>query len=96
MPVQMQYVDTVAQQLNLSREEIIRESIKYYLEKKIRELKTSIFEIRTKYGVSSVEEFEEKYRSGEIEEKNSWQEFQQLDHLEFKAEELENALSQIQ
>jgi hypothetical protein len=30
---------------------------------------------------------------GEIEEKDSWQEFQKLDHLEFKKEEMENALA---
>jgi len=52
MQVEMQYIDTVAEKLNLSR-------------------------------------------NGEIEEKDSWQEFQELDHLEFKKEELEKALEQI-
>ena len=51
--------------------------------------------MEVKYSVSSIEEFEEKYKSGEIEEKDSWQEFQVLDHLEFKKEELEKALAQI-
>jgi hypothetical protein len=91
----MQYVDKVAEKLNISRDDILRESLRFYLERKIRELKTEIFKIRTKYGVSSVEEFEEKYRSGEISEEGSWQEFQALDHLEFKKNELETALSQI-
>jgi hypothetical protein len=89
------YIETIAKRLNLSRDEIIRESLRFYLEKKIRELKTDIFKIRTKYGVSSIEEFEEKYKNGEIEEKDSWQEFQKLDHLEFKKEELEKALTAI-
>ena len=92
MQVEMQYVDNMAEKLNLSRDEIIRESLKFYLEKIIREIKTDIFKIRTKYGVSSIEDFEEKYKKGEIEEKDSWQEFQKLDHLEFKKEEMENAL----
>ena len=95
MQVQMQYIDRVAEKLNLSRDDILRESLRFYLERKIRELKTEIFKIRTKYGVSSVEEFDEKYRNGEIAEKDSWQEFQALDHLEFKKEELEKALAQI-
>lgn len=95
MQVEMQYVDNVAEKLNLSREEILRESLKFYLEKIIREIKTNIFKIRTKYGVSSIEDFEEKYKKGEIEEKDSWQEFQKLDHLEFKKEELESALAQF-
>ena len=95
MQVQMQYVDTVAEKLNLSRDDILHESFKFYLERKIREIKTEIFKIRTKYGVASVEEFEEKYRSGEIEEKDTWQEFQALDHLEFKKDELEKVLAQL-
>jgi hypothetical protein len=56
MQLEMQYVDNVAEKLNLSRDEILRESLKFYLEKIIREIKTDIFKIRTKYGVSSIEE----------------------------------------
>jgi hypothetical protein len=85
----------LAKKLNLSREEIIRESLQFYLGKKIREIKTDIYKIRSKYGVSSIEDFEEKYKKGEIEEKDSWQEFQQLDHLEYKKEELEKTLATL-
>ncbi|HLP45967.1 MAG TPA: hypothetical protein VK469_08475 [Candidatus Kapabacteria bacterium] len=74
---------------------MILESIRFFLEKKIRELKIEIFKIRTKYNVSSIEEFDEKYKTGEIDEKDSWQEFQQLDRLEFKKEELEKALDNL-
>ena len=95
MQMAMDGIENVAKQLNLTRDEMIRESLKFYLERKIRELKTDIFKIRTKYGVSSIEDFEEKYKSGEIEEKDSWQEFQKLDHLEFKKEELEKALMNL-
>ncbi len=71
---------------------MLREGIKLFLERKLREIKSEIFKIRTKYGVPSVEEFEELYRKGEIEEKDTWQDFQKLDHLEFKKDELEEAL----
>ncbi len=74
---------------------MIRESLRFYLEKRIRELKADIYKIKTKYGVSSIEDFEEKYKKGEIEEKDSWQEFQELDHLEFKKERLEKALAKL-
>ena len=95
MQMQMQYVDSVAQKLNLSRDEVLHDSLKFHLESKIRDLKTKFHKIRIKYGVSSIEEFEEKYKEGEIDEKDSWQEFQELDHLEFKKEELEKALDQM-
>jgi hypothetical protein len=71
---------------------MLREGLKLFLERKLREIKSEIFKIRTKYGVSSVEEFEELYRKGKVEEKDTWQDFQRLDHLEFKKDELEKAL----
>jgi len=92
MQVEMNYIESVAKKLNLSGDEVIRESLKFYVERKIREFKADIFKIKTKYGVSSTEDFEEKYKKGEIEEKDSWQDLQKLDHLEFKKEELEKAL----
>jgi len=48
-----------------------------------------------KYGVSSVEEFEARYKKGEIEEKDTWQDLQRLDHLEFKKDELEKAVGEL-
>ena len=88
----MKEIEELAEKLNLSKEEILRESLKFFLERKLIEIKTEVFSIRTKYGVSSVEELEEKYKKGEIEEKDTWQDLQKLDHLEFKKDELEKAL----
>lgn len=92
MQLEMKEIEELAEKLNLSKEEMLRESLKFFLERKLREIKTEIFTIRTKYGVSSVEELEEKYKKGEIEEKDTWQDLQKLDHLEFKKDELEKAL----
>ncbi|MDN3514080.1 MAG: ribbon-helix-helix protein, CopG family [Candidatus Brocadia sp.] len=92
MQLEMKELDALAEKLNLSKDEMLRESLKFFLERKLREIKTEIFKIRTKYGVSSVEEFEELYRKGEVEEKDTWQDLQKLDHLEFKKDELEEVL----
>lgn len=92
MQLEIKELDALAEKLNLSKEEMLRESLKFFLERKLREIKTEIFKIRTKYGVSSVEEFEELYKKGKIEEKDTWQELQRLDHLEFKKDELEKVL----
>ena len=92
MQLEMKEIEELAEKLNLSKEEMLRESLKFFLERKLREIKTEIFTIRTKYGISSVEELEEKYKKGEIEEKDTWQDLQKLDHLGFKKDELEKAL----
>lgn len=92
MQLEMKELDALAKNLNLSKEEMLKESLKVFLERKLREIKTEMFKIRTKYGVSSVKEFEELYRKGEVEEKDTWQDLQRFDHLEFKKDELEKAL----
>lgn len=88
-------IEMLAQEFNLSKEAILRESLKVFLERKLREIKTEIFKIVGKYKVSSVEELEELYKKGEVEEKDSWQDLQKLDHLEFKRDELEKLLKEI-
>ena len=83
MELQAKEIEALAEKLNLSKDEMLRDSLKVFLEKKLREIKTEIFKIRMKYGVSSVKEFEDRYKKGEIEEKDTWQDLQRLDHLEF-------------
>lgn len=92
MELQVKEIEALAEKLNLSKDEMLRDSLKVFVERKLREIKTEIFKIRMKYGVSSVEEFEDRYKKGEIEEKDTWQDLQRLDHLEFKKDELEKAL----
>lgn len=92
MQLEEKELESLAEKLNLSKDEMLREGLKYFLERKLREIRTEIYKIRTRYGVSSVEEFEDLYKKGELDEKDTWQEFQKLDHLEFKKDELEKAL----
>jgi len=94
MQLKAEKLEALAREFNLSKEALIEESLKVFLERKLREIKAEIFKIAGKYKVSSVEELEELYKRGEIEEKNSWQDLQKLDHLEFKRDELENLLKE--
>lgn len=54
-----------------------------------------MFEIKSKYNVNSISEFDELQRKGFIEEKDSWRDYQKLDHLEFKKEQIEKLLQEI-
>ncbi len=92
MLLETEKIEALAEKLNVSKDEMMRESLKYYLEKKLREIKLEIFKIRDRYKISSVKEFEKLYQEGKIEEEDSWQDLQNLDHLEFKKNELEKEL----
>lgn len=65
------------------------------LERQLRQVKAQIFEITSRYGVSSVEEMEARYREGTLEEADSWRDLQQLDHLEFERDRLQELLGTL-
>jgi hypothetical protein len=89
MTLQVQaMLKTVAQELYLSQEELLRQGTRSLLERQLREIKAEIFQISGHYGVSSVEEMEARYRDGTLEEADSWRDLQRLDHLEHKRDRL--------
>jgi len=79
---------TVAQELYLSQEELLRWGMRSLLERQLREVKAEIFEIHGHYDISSVEEMEARYRDDTLEEAESWRDLQRLDHLEYKRDRL--------
>lgn len=85
-------LDVLSKEFNLSSEAILKEGLRYFLERKLREIKSEIYRITGKYKIVSVEEFEALYKEGKIEEKDSLADFQKLDHLEFKKDEIERLL----
>lgn len=89
MTVQVQtMLKAVAQELHLSQEELLKQGTRSLLERQLREVKAEIFEIYGRYGISSVEEMEARYRDGTLEEAASWRDLQRLDHLEYKRDRL--------
>jgi len=89
-------IETLTRELRLPRESILEQGLKAFLEKNLREIKAEIFQITGKYGVASVEEMERRYKEGTLEERDSWRDFQQLDHLEYRKEQLEKLLKKLQ
>ncbi len=89
MTVQVQaMLKTVAQELYLSQEELLKQGTRSLLERQLREIKAEIFQISGRYGVSSVADMEARYRDGALEEADSWRDLQRLDHLEYKRDRL--------
>ncbi|MDA8083454.1 MAG: hypothetical protein M0024_07335 [Nitrospiraceae bacterium] len=85
-------LEVLSREFSLSEDEIIQAGLKIFLERKLREIKSEIFRITGKYRIQSSEEFDQLYKTGQVEEKDSWGDYQRLDHLEFKREEIERLL----
>ena len=81
-------LNTVAQELHVPEDELLREGLRAFLERQLRAVKAEIFEICGRYGVSDVEEIEARYRDGTLEEADSWRDLQRLDRLEYKRDRL--------
>ena len=82
--------------LNMGKENLEKESLKTYLHVKLRRCESEIFNIAKKYGILSIEEFEDRYKKGEIEEEGTWEDFFKLDHLEAEKETIKKALEVVQ
>jgi hypothetical protein len=63
------------------------------LERYHREVKAEIFEITGRYGVSSGERMEARYRDGALEEADSWRDVQRLDLIEHTRDPLSQLLN---
>jgi hypothetical protein len=62
---------TVAHGLHRSAAEVLQQGLRSFLAHQLREVKAEIFVISGRYGVSSVEEIEARYREGALEEADS-------------------------
>ena len=92
----LQTIKTLSTEYHLSEDVIIQESLKVFLEKKLREIKTDIYKIYGKYRVTSVEALEACMENGIVEEKDVLDDYHRLDHLEYKRDELTRFLQELQ
>ena len=92
-------VDTIlnelADELHTSRDDLIREGLHSILERKLRLVQTEIFEITSRYNISNTEEMEAHYQDGTLEEADTWQDLQRLDHLEYKRDRFQTLLKTL-
>jgi len=85
----------VAEELHIPEDDLIRRGVQSYLERQLRGVQAEIFEITSRYNVTDVEDMEGRYRNGTLEEADSRQDLQRLDHLEYKRERLQKLLGSL-
>ena len=85
----------VAEELRIPEDDLIRIGVQSYLERQLRSVQAEIFAIVSRYNVTGVEDMEERYRSGLLEEADTWQDLQRLDHLEYKRDRFQQLLETL-
>lgn len=88
----MNAIPKIAPILRITLEELERESLKTYLHIRLKHCESELFNLTKKYGVSSIEDFEEEYKRGNIAEENTREDFFRLDHLEAKRDSIRSTL----
>jgi len=62
----------------------------------LKHCESELCNLARKYGVSSIEDFEEEYKKGNIAEEGTWEDFFMLDHLEAERESIGRDIEEIQ
>ena len=71
----------VAEELHVPKDDLIRMGVQSYLERQLRAVQAEIFAIISRYNVTGVEDMEERYRDGSLDEADSWQDLQKAEPL---------------
>jgi G3E family GTPase len=85
-------VEAIAEILGLKKEELIKNSIKAYLESELRRVNAEINILYMRYGITSLKELDEKINEEELSETETFEDFTRLDYLEARKEKIEQLL----
>jgi len=91
----MQTIEEVAKTLDLDPVKLERESLKFFLQKELRNVEVEIYRIGNKHGVKSILELDEKLKRGEIKEEEMLDDFIELEFLETRKEKISKVLEKI-
>jgi len=84
----------IERELNVPREQLLREGIRGYLEFELRSLSAEILRIHAKYGVKSFNELWVKLEKGEVSESECFDDLTRLEYLELRVEKIRKILQE--
>jgi hypothetical protein len=91
----MAVIDMVAKELHMKPKELLKESLKTYLEKRLSKVEADIFLLAKKYGVKGVFELDSKAKEGIISEKEAYDDYFVLDNLEAERGKIKKFLEKL-
>jgi len=91
----MTVIDMVAKEFQMKPKELLKESLRTYLEKRLSKVEADIFLIAKKYGVKDVFELDAKVKDGIVSEKESYEDYFAFDNLEAEREKIKKFLEKL-
>jgi len=91
----MAIIDAVAKEFNMKPKELLKESLKTYLEKRLSKVEADIFLLVKKYGVKDVFELDSKVKEGIVSEREAYDDYFVLDNLEAEREKIKIFLEKL-
>jgi hypothetical protein len=88
-------IDAVAKELHMKPKELLKESLKTYLEKRLSKLEADIFLMTKKYGIKDVFEFDSRVKAGFIKEVDAYEDYFIFDNLEAEREKIKKFLEKL-
>ena len=88
-------VQTLAKELNINADQLMLESINLYLRNNLYKVESEMYIILNKFNVKDIYEFEQKVKSGDINESQGFDDFFKLDMLTAKHDKFKSLLALI-
>ncbi len=88
-------ITSIAKELSIPEDELIKESLKKYLQDKLLEIESEIFRIKKRFRVENIYELDKKAKEGEIIEEEAFEDYFLLDNLEAEKEKIEKLLEKL-
>jgi hypothetical protein len=87
--------ETIALKLQVSPQELERESLRLFLRHQMRLIESQLFSLAHKYGVRTVAELDRLAQSGAIHEKDAFEDYFEFDYLEATRDTLRESLREL-
>lgn len=91
----MAVINTMAKELQMKPKELLRESLRTYLEKRLSKVEVDIFLLAKKYGVKDIFELDDKVKDGIVTEKESYEDYFVFDNLEAEREKIKKFIEKL-
>ncbi len=91
----MTVIELVAKELHMKPKELMKESLKAYLNQRLTKVEGNLFLLAKKYGVKDVFELDSKMKEGIISEKEAYEDYFNFDNLEAEREKIRKYLEKL-